>query len=397
MVLRASEYTENCYGGWRAWHPTASMFFLNGAMFGMWATQIPAFKERLELSPIALSVILLMLSAGTALAMASSASVIRIAGIATSIRATATLYCCFGALVPLAPSAPALAVVVLLFGAAGGSMNVAINTDANDVQKRSGRPQMSSFHGMWSLGGFAGSGGGALLMRGLSPSTEAATVSVLMLLLLVREQRGLLLRPQDVARHDRPKTGISIGGPTLLLGVMAAFAFSGEGVVLDWAAVYMKQSLGAEAQLALVGYVAFAASMAIMRFVGDRIRRRASARVLIATSGIVAAFGLLLGPLSRDPMIMDVGCAIAGAGIANIVPILFSLAGDLPRPEVQIATVSTMGFVGLLAAPPVFGLIGQHYGLGTIFLSGAAGNAIIAVLAISGIQTLSAARTPTDV
>ena len=101
MVLRASEYTENCYGGWRAWHPTASMFFLNGAMFGMWATQIPAFKERLELSPIALSVILLMLSAGTALAMASSAFVIRIAGIATSIRATATLYCCFGALGPV--------------------------------------------------------------------------------------------------------------------------------------------------------------------------------------------------------------------------------------------------------------------------------------------------------
>jgi predicted MFS family arabinose efflux permease len=395
LVDLSIERIERKRDRWRAWRPTASMFFLNGAMFGMWATQIPVFRERLDLSPFALSLVLLTLSAGTALSMALSAFIIRVIGVTTSIRASAALYCVFGSLVPLSPSAPALAVVVLVFGAAGGCMNVAINTYATNVQKQLGRSYMSSFHGMWSLGGFAGSGGGALLMRGLSPAAEAAVASVLMLLLLSLEQHGLLpFQGHKVADQLRSRTRTSITGPTILLGVMAAFAFSGEGVVLDWAAVYMTQSLGAGAQLALVGYIAFAASMASMRFVGDHIRRRTSARNLIAMSGIVAAFGLLLGPLSRNPIIMDVGCAIAGAGIANIVPTLFSLAGDLPRSEVQIAAVSTMGFAGLLAAPPLFGMIGQHYGLGIIFLGGAAGDALIACLAIAGIKALFTARLP---
>jgi hypothetical protein len=167
---------------------------------------------------------------------------------------------------------------------------------------------------------------------------------------------------------------------------VAIFAFSCEGVVLDWAAVYMKQNLAADSEVALMGYAVFAGSMATIRFAGDSIRHKFSARALICTGGLIAALGLVAGPLSQSPAIMDVGCAIAGVGLANVVPVLFSLAGAKGRPEVQIATVSTMGFCGLLSAPPLLGVVGLHYGLGTIFYIGAVAATAIAILGLWGIE-----------
>lgn len=372
---------------WRTWHPTAVMFFANGALIGMWATQIPAFKERLGLEPLALSLVLLTLAGGTALAMACSVWLIQRLGVVGSIRVSATLYCGFGILIPLAPSAVTLAMVALLFGAAGGTMNVAMNANASDVERRSERPYMSSFHGMWSLGGFAGAGAGAPLLRTFSPAIEALIVSVAIFGLFLWAQRGLVSSRQPAVNgHAAGKARLAVTRPALVLGVMAIFAFSCEGVVLDWAAVYMKQTLGADSNLALMGYTAFACSMAIVRFAGDSIRHKFSARVLIGMGGLIAAFGLAIGPLSRSAEIMNIGCAIAGAGIANVAPVLFSLAGARARPEAHIATVSTLGFCGMLAAPPLLGSIAQYFGLGAIFYAGAAAVTAIALIAVSGIE-----------
>ncbi|WP_323118218.1 MFS transporter [Burkholderia alba] len=382
---------------WRAWHPTAAMFFVNGALIGMWATQIPVFKERLGLAPFVLSLILLMLGGGTVVAMAFSAWLIQRIGVARSIRISAVVYCGLASVIPLAPDVVTLAVIVLLFGASGGAMNVAMNAHASDVEKRFNRPYMSSFHGMWSLGGLSAAGAGALLMRVCPPPVEALAIAAAMFVLFLWAQRGLLSgTPAEGGEQASGKTRLALVGPALLLGVVATFAFACEGVVLDWAAVYMRHTLGAGKEVALMGYAVFAGFMAVMRFAGDVIRRKFSSRALVCAGGLIAAAGLTAGPLSKDPVVMIVGCAIAGAGLANVVPVLFSMAGALPRPAVQIATVSAMGFAGLLAAPPLLGLIGQHYGLGTIFYTGAAAATAIAVLTLSGMHASVAPRAAID-
>ncbi|GJH13224.1 MFS transporter [Caballeronia novacaledonica] len=373
------------------------MFFVNGALIGMWATQIPAFKERLGLTPFVLSLILLMLGGGTVVAMAFSAYLIQRIGVARSIRISATVYCGFAGLIPLASSVVTLAPVVLLFGAAGGTMNVAMNAHASDIEKRLSRPYMSSFHGMWSLGGLAAAGVGALLIHAFSPTIEALAITIATFALFLWAQRGLLSNPQpEVVEHVPRKARRVLVGHAFLLGIVATFAFSCEGVVLDWAAVYMRHTLGAGSEVALMSYAVFAGSMAVMRFAGDFIRRKFSARALVCAGGLIAAVGLMVGPLSRDPVVMIAGSAMAGAGLANIVPVLFSMAGALPRPAVQIATVSAMGFAGLLAAPPLLGLIGQRYGLGAIFCTGAASATAITVLTLSVISSSLASGPAAD-
>lgn len=371
-----------------SWRPTAAMFFLHGALIGMWATQIPVFRERLGLAPFVLSLILLTLGGGTVLAMVLSAWWIQRLGVSRSIRMSAVVYCCLANLIPLASDVVTLAVIVLLFGAAGGTMNVAMNAHASDVEKQFNRPYMSSFHGMWSLGGLSAAGAGALFMHASIPAMEAPAITGAMLALYFWAQRGLLPRQRtEPSESAAAKSRLVPVGPAVLLGVVATLAFACEGVVLDWAAVYMRQDLGTANEVASLGYAVFAGFMALVRFAGDSIRRRFSSRALVCAGGLVAAVGLAAGPLSRDPVVTITGCAIAGAGLANIVPVLFSMAGALPSPAMQIAIVSTMGFAGLLAAPPLLGLIGQHYGLNAIFYAGAAAATAITALTLSGRHT----------
>jgi fucose permease len=162
---------------------------------------------------------------------------------------------------------------------------------------------------------------------------------------------------------------------------MAALCFSGEGAVLDWAAIYLRESLGAAIDRANIGYAAFSGAMAVGRFLGDPIRRRIEGVALVRGGCLLVFAGLLAGPLSNNIGIAIAGYFLTGLGFSNMVPVLFSAAGALPRPETQVAAVSTLGYAGLLAAPPLFGFVAQATSLAGIFYLTAAASLIIAALA----------------
>ena len=137
-------------------------FFVNGSVFGVWATQIPAIKDHLDLSPGVLGVALLCLAAGALTAMVGTGALLGRVGSAPVIRVTALLFAAILPLPALMPDLLSLCAVLLLFGAAGGTMDVAMNAHGALVERQLGRPIMSSLHGMWSLGGLFGAGAGGL-------------------------------------------------------------------------------------------------------------------------------------------------------------------------------------------------------------------------------------------
>jgi hypothetical protein len=368
--------------GWPVWHPTAAIFFVNGALYGVWATQIPLAKIRLDLDPLVLSTTLLMLGAGAVIAMTGSGWAIQRTGTALLIRVSGLIFCALLPLIPLAPNVWVLNAIIFLFGASGGFMDVAMNADASRVEKEAGRPYMSSFHGMWSLGGFVGAGLATLLLAHTGSALQALIMALFLFAIFLWGQRGLGGGRVEVAHGASSHAGSL--RPTflaVLVGLMAALTFSGEGVVLDWAAIFLREHLGADQGLANVGYQAFAGAMAIMRFLGDGIRRRVDGVLLVRGGCVLAFIGLLMGPLSGDIYLGILGSALTGIGFANVVPVLFSAAGTMPRPEVQIAAVSTMGYAGLLAAPPLLGGIAHVSSLTAIFYVAAAGTVVIAALA----------------
>ena len=134
---------------------------------------------------------------------------------------------------------------------------------------------------------------------------------------------------------------------------MALFSMIPEGAVLDWSALYVKQELGASVEAAGFAFAAFSATMAIMRFSGDLVRDRLGAVLTLRISTLVAGSGLLIAAFAGSVPVAAAGFAFAGIGIANMVPIAFSAAGNLPglATGVGISAVSFMGYWGCSSPP----------------------------------------------
>jgi predicted MFS family arabinose efflux permease len=367
--------------GWSVWAPIAATFFVNGAVYGVWATQIPLAKLRLNLDPSVLGGTLVMLGVGATVAMAASGWILQRIGSAALNRISGCVFCILLPLVCIAPNVGTLAALLFMFGASGGLMDVAMNVAAAEAERQASRPYMSSFHGMWSVGGLLGAATGTLLLQFVSGERQGLVMAIALAAIFAVGQARLPREGRRRAATETPRRALRPTLVALLIGVMAALCFSGEGAVLDWAAIYLRDSLGTDIERANLGYAAFSGAMALGRFFGDSVRRRVDGVALVRGGCVLVCVGLLAGPLSNHPVAAVAGYFLTGLGFSNMVPVLFSAAGALPRPEPQIAAVSTLGYAGLLAAPPLFGFVAQATGLAGIFYLVAAMTALIVALA----------------
>jgi predicted MFS family arabinose efflux permease len=362
------------------WRPTAAVFFVNGAVFGIWATQIPLAKDRLGLDEAVLGLVLLVLGAGAVTAMAASGWAIRRWGAGAIVRWSGLAFCTLLPVTAIAPNAGALAVLLFMFGAAGGMMDVSMNAHGAAVERQSARAYMSSFHGMWSVGGLVGAALGSLALSVLSGPLQALLAALVLGALHLLAQPFLIERPET--EEGAGLASLRPEGVAVVIGVLAGLCFAAEGAILDWSSLYMRSELGAATEMAGAGFAAFSATMAVGRFLGDWIRAHIGATHIVRIGAALGVAGLLLGPATDHPALAVVGFALAGLGLSNIVPVLISAAGASRHPETAIATVTTLGYAGLLAAPPLLGLVAHRTSLATAFAIAAAMCVIIAAGAV---------------
>jgi MFS family permease len=343
----------------RARQAVAAIFCVNGAVLGTWAAHIAPVQSRLDLGPATLGLALLAMAAGALVAMPAAGVLIGRYGSAPVTRACVLALCAGLPLPALAPGTGWLAVALFLFGAANGATDVAMNAHGVAVERRLGRPTMSYFHAMFSVGGLLGAAVTGALLIGLSAAAQVLLGATAFAAVAVAAAARLLPAAADVG-----EAGAHFALPrrhTLLVGALAFGTMLAEGAMLDWSGVYLKTAAGAEAPLAAAGFAAFSGAMALARFAGDRLRLRYGSRWLLRCSAGLAAGGVLLAVAVPTPALAVAGFALAGLGIANMVPLLFGVAGRSPdqRPGEAIAAVATIGYSGLLAGPPLVGLLAE--------------------------------------
>jgi fucose permease len=153
--------------------------------------------------------------------------------------------------------------------------------------------------------------------------------------------------------------------------------------VLDWAAIYLGKELGAGITVSGLAFAFFAGTMAVMRFIGDGVRNRFGAVQTLRVSGFIAAAGLLAGGLAPNAWFAIIAFAISGIGVANMVPIVFSAAGNQPglSPGAGISLVTMMGYSGILVAPSSIGFVAEHVGFRSTYVALALLLVIVALLA----------------
>jgi MFS family permease len=361
----------------RFWFPTAMTFFLNGLAFGGWAAQVPRATERLQMDEGTLSLILLGMGIGSVAAMAFSGRMIARFGAGPLMRLSLVVFLASYVALSTAPTLALFAAAVLLFGAAGGLMDVAMNAYASDVEAHMDWRVMASFHGMWSVGGLVGAVAIGYLLGVSSDLTQALALSAAIAALFMTCQHNLIALRHHV--HEKSSQRLVINRLTLIIALLAALAFSAEGAVRDWSALFLAEGLEASTDpRSAWGYAAFCATMAACRLTGDWMRVRFGERNVVVISGMIAIAGFVLSIGFDDFTLAVAGFALVGLGLSNIVPILISAAGRDAAPGPSIAFVVSFGYAGFLASPPILGFIAKNTSLSTMFAVVGASCAVIA-------------------
>ena len=344
----------------RARIAVAYVFFANGAGLATWVPHIPMVQSKLGLGPSVLGLALLGMAVGALVGIPLSGRATARFGSRTVVRASALLFFAALPLPILAPTLGHLVAALFVLGAGNGALDVSMNAQAAAIERRWPRPIMSSFHGMWSLGGLAGAGVAALALGTDMPPLHHVASAALVLGATTAVALVPLLPPAADARSDdrrfaRPTRAV------VALGVVAFLALLSEGAMWDWIAVYLRNTLGTTSATAALGYAAFSCTMAAGRFLGDTLVDRFGDERIVRHCTSIAAVGLGAALLLGHPAAAIAGFATVGFGIANLIPIVFRAASTLPgvAPGEGIAAVGTFGYVGFLAGPPLIGLAAE--------------------------------------
>ncbi len=368
-------------GGWAV----AAFFLVNGFIMGAWAPQIPLMLPRLGIGSAVMGLLILAIGVGAVGAMLFAGKLIAAYGSRRVSVAFALLFVPTFPMIVMGQSFWAVVPALVAFGAFGGCMDVAMNANSVAVERALGRAIMSSSHGFWSVGGFLGGALGGRVIETFSAQTEAIATALISAVIVLVAAPFLANDPPHVTEDGaRPQATMFPNVPILyLLGAMALSVMMSEGAVLDWAALYLHQELGSGFARAGLAFGFFSGAMAVMRFLGDAVRNRFGAVATLQISGLIGAVGLIAGAFAPNDMVAIAGFGFAGLGVANMVPILFSAAGNCPgiSPGAGIATVTMIGYSGILVAPSAIGYIAQHAGFRFTYAGVAVLLAVVAALA----------------
>ncbi len=312
------------------------MFAAHGFIFASWAVRVPAVKQQVGASTAVLGLALLGLSAGAVATMLLAGALCRRFGSPRMTAISCALLSVTLVLPALARSAIALGLLLAVFGAAYGCLNVAMNSVAVDVVAALRRPVMPGFHAAWSFGGLAGAAFGGLLAPYLSPLPHLLLCALAGLLVSAAAGHALLTRDAVLRAAARTAPGGRAAQPGMvgpawrgalrtgrtvgLFGLIALCAAYDEGAIGDWGALHLRQDLGAGAGLAAAGYAAFALAEASGRLSGTALLERLGRTPVLILGGLTACAGMLLASLAPDVWLALAGFAATGLGLANLFP-----------------------------------------------------------------------------
>jgi len=362
-----------------------AFFFLQGVVFGSWASRIPDLKSALEMSEAELGSVLFAIPLGQLVAMPFSGWLTAKIGSKICTGIAIGVYGFALTLIALAAGTGNRAlffVALVFFGICGNLHNIAVNTQGVSVEKIYGRSIMASFHGLWSLAGFfSGMVSSTLVAHGISPVEHFAGAYLFCL-----GAMAILIRfavPSDASKREKIqelRENVSVAGTAnfseensektsprhafalrdpfiILLGIICFVNMGTEGVMFDWSGVYFQQVVKPDESLVRLGYTVALGAMAAGRFVADRFVMRFGQIRVIQFCAAMSATGLAFSVAFPFTATAAIGFALVGFGISSIVPVCYSLSGNAKNIPVgvAIAAVSTIGFLGFLFGPPVIG------------------------------------------
>lgn len=342
----------------------SAFFFISGLTFATWASRIPDIKTQLQLSNARLGAVLFALPTGLMTSLLFAGWLVARFGSRKVMITAALFYPAILVLLGLSNNIWQLSAVLFFFGLSSNLVNIAMNTQAVDVENLYGRSVMASFHGLWSIAGFTGAAIGTLLVSaGVAPWVHFAIIFATAGLLVAVFYKYTL--PNDTVSAGKQPFFVKPDRYILILGLIAFCSMLCEGAMADWSGVYFQNIVKSPREFITLGYVAFTASMATGRFIGDSMVTRLGVKKVLQLSATFIAAGLFMAILFPYMATAVAGFLLVGLGVSSVVPLVYSLAGKSGsmQPGLALAAVSSISFLGFLIGPPLIGFIAEVAGL----------------------------------
>jgi MFS family permease len=356
----------------RARVATFAFFALCGFELGMWIVHIPAIERHVGIGHALLGWLLLLLGGGAFAGMQVVGPLTDRFGARTVVPISAILTSAAVVLPALAFNAWTLGAALLVFGFCNGCLDVSMNVHAIQVERGYARPVMSAFHAVFSVGGVAAALVGArTLSWGWTPRSTLLGVCVFGVIVTAIFVPALLRPEKAQAAHETVRTGKVTATPYIwALAALALMLMLCEGVANDWSVLEARDVLGTAPAVAALAYGSFAAAMTIGRLLTDRIAARFGPAAIVRYGALLAAGALTVIALSGSVPLTIAGWAVYGIGLSGCIPQLFSAAGHADRDAagVNVARVSGLGYLGMLAGPAIIGPLTKVIPLNLTFL-----------------------------
>ena len=343
-------------------HAIAVAFLLRGFIQGSWYPRIPGVVADVGIPPAQLGVVFFLFALGNMVAFAVAARLITRIGSPRTHMVFALPFALIVVAMSLAPDTVQFGIGMFLFGFFTGGFDISTSVQGAVVERGTRRPIMSGLYGFFSVGALAGSfSSGMLAQIGTSIQMQFVVIGIIAIPVTILVTNGLL--PDDVVpvNHDPKSRRLPSLPPKVLipLGLMIVCVALGEETVNNWAALYLRDSLGASPAIASLAYTAFAIATAVGRLIGDSVIARVGVDRTLTAGSILAAFGVGFGMLVNQPWAVIVGYTLMGFGLSVVVPVTYRRANDIPGiPRASaVATVASIGYIGFLIGPLMVGAV----------------------------------------
>ena len=348
---------------------SAFLYTCFSLIFSTWVTYIPHISEKLQLNEAKIGNAIFFAALGAFFMIRICRYFIDKVGVGRYAYFALISYCVcfFGPF--LAYDYTSLCVSLFIFGMAGSSFAISLNSLTATIEKQDKIYVMSGSHGFWSIGGMIGAATGSFIAALVQ--NPLIHISILVMIILVIETR---LKKHYYLRKGEHldvviKRRSALIKPLFLIALIGLVIMVSEGAIADWSALYLKKVIQIDLKYIGFGYAAFAGAMMIGRFSGDSLSRKLGSWKLITFAIIIGMFGFVL-VLIFNPLISILGFFVVGLGFSVIVPEVYRLASNIEgiKTSDAVSFVAATTNIGFMLGPVILGYVAELKSLHLSFM-----------------------------
>lgn len=355
-----------------AQHRVYAGFFMFAVAMGSLLSRLADLQLQFGVTEGVLGLTIIGMSIGSLIAITFAGPLISRAGQKRTIFFSLSLMVVALGLVPAMPDVRFAFFCLFAAGLGIGALEIAFNVETDRIEAQIGRRIMARAHGFWSVGFFvAALASMPVRQAGVSSLMHmAVAVPLLLVAMVLVFARFEPAPPRGTGSLEKPPPFARPTPAILALCMVAVSPMLMEGAGLDWSVIYMRDTFAVEPAMSGASLTLFTLAMALGRLFGDRFVEHFGPREVTYALLAVSALGTALVGFAPAPWVALLGFALMGGGASAVYPIAVSEAARRTdrSSQTNVASLAQIAFLVFLLAPPLLGLVAEHFGIRTTYL-----------------------------